>query len=83
MWKLRVGSEAYYLSRVASGLEDYYTGQGEVAGRWVGNAVLALGLAGEVDGDDLEAVLAGLAPGTGGMTPNGRAAGGAAPGAGV
>ena len=33
LWKLRVGSEAYYLSQVASGLEDYYSGRGEVARR--------------------------------------------------
>jgi conjugative relaxase-like TrwC/TraI family protein len=70
LWKLRVGSEAYYLSRVASGLEDYYSGEGEAAGRWVGNAAAALGLTGEVDGEDLQALLAGLAPGTG-LTPNG------------
>jgi conjugative relaxase-like TrwC/TraI family protein len=71
LWKLRVGSEAYYLSRVASGLEDYYTPvRGEVAGQWVGNGAPALGLTGEVEGDDLQAVLAGLAPGTG-LTPNG------------
>ena len=38
LWKLRVGAEAYYLSQVASGLDDYYAGQGESVGRWVGNA---------------------------------------------
>ena len=70
LWKLRVGAEAYYLAHVASGLDDYYSGQGESAGRWVGNAAPGLGLDGEVSGDDLRAVLAGLAPGTG-LTPNG------------
>ena len=70
LWKLRVGAEAYYLSQVASGLDDYYSGQGESVGRWVGNAATGLGLDGEVSGDDLRAVLAGLAPGTG-LTPNG------------
>ena len=44
MWKLRVGAEAYYLAQVASGLDDYYSGQGESIGRWVGNAATALGL---------------------------------------
>lgn len=71
LWKLRVGAEAYYLSQVASGLDDYYSGQGESVGRWVGNASSGLGLSGEVTGDDLRAVLAGLAPGTG-LTPNGE-----------
>jgi conjugative relaxase-like TrwC/TraI family protein len=64
-------SRAYYLAQVASGLDDYYTGHGEVAGRWVGGGSEALGLAGEVDPEDLRAVLAGLAPGTG-LTPNGE-----------
>jgi conjugative relaxase-like TrwC/TraI family protein len=65
LWKLRVGSESYYLSQVASGLEDYYAGRGEVAGVWTGHAAGALGLTGEVSGEDLQALLAGLAPGTG------------------
>lgn len=71
LWKLRVGAEAYYLAQVASGLDDYYSGQGERAGRWVGNAAPGLGLDGDVSGEDLRAVLAGLAPGTG-LTPNGE-----------
>ena len=33
--KLRVGQEAYQLSGVAQSLDDYYTGAGETAGRWV------------------------------------------------
>ena len=70
LWKLRVGAEAYYLSQVASGLDDYYSGEGETAGRWVGAASHGLGLDGEVSGEDLRALLAGLAPGTG-LTPNG------------
>ena len=70
MWKLRVGAEAYYLGQVAEGLDDYYTGSGELPGRWVGNAVAALGLSGTVSGEDLRAVLAGLNPGTG-QSPNG------------
>ncbi len=70
VWKLRVGAEAYYLSQVASGLDEYYTGAGEAPGVWVGNGVESLGLVGEVEPSDLRAVLAGLAPGTG-LTPNG------------
>jgi len=70
--KLRVGQEAYQLSGVAQSLDDYYTGAGEAAGVWVGGCAENLGLVGEVDGEDLRAVLAGLAPGTGGLTPNGE-----------
>ena len=70
--KLRVGQEAYQLSGVAQSLDDYYTGAGEAAGQWVGAGSEMLGLDGEVDPDDLRAVLAGLAPGTGGLTPNGE-----------
>jgi conjugative relaxase-like TrwC/TraI family protein len=69
--KLRVGQEAYQLSGVAQSLDDYYTGAGEAAGRWLGAGAELLGLDGEVDPDDLRAVLAGLAPGSGGLTPNG------------
>lgn len=70
LWKLRVGVESYYLAQVASGLDEYYTGAGEAVGRWTGTGAPLLGLHGEVAGDDLRAVLAGLAPGTG-LTPNG------------
>ena len=70
--KLRVGQEAYHLSGVAQSLDDYYTGAGEAAGRWVGGGASRLGLTGEVSADDLRAVLAGLAPGTGGLDPNGK-----------
>ena len=70
--KLRVGQEAYQLSGVAQSLDDYYTGAGEAAGQWLGAGAERLGLDGEVDPDDLRAVLAGIAPGTGGLTPNGE-----------
>ena len=69
--KLRVGQEAYHLSGVAQSLDDYYTGAGEAHGQWVGGGASRLGLDGQVDPDDLRAVLAGLRPGTGGLTPNG------------
>jgi hypothetical protein len=44
-------------------------------GQWVGGPAARLGLEGQVDADDLRAVLAGLAPGNGGLTdrsPNAR-----------
>ena len=69
--KLRVGQEAYQLSGVAQSLDDYYTGAGEARGQWAGIGAEQLGLAGEVAADDLRAVLAGIAPGTGGLTPDG------------
>lgn len=69
--KLRVGQEAYQLSGVAESLDDYYTGSGEAHGVWVGGSAARLGLDGQVRPDDLRAVLAGLRPGSGGLTPNG------------
>ena len=60
--KLGVGQENYYLSKVARGIEDYYTGKGEVAGEWMGRGAARLGLAGEVAGDELRAALAGVDP---------------------
>jgi conjugative relaxase-like TrwC/TraI family protein len=68
--KLRVGAEAYQLTGVAQSLTDYYSGAGEAAGMWAGRGAEALGLEGEVAGDDLRAVLAGIEPGTGGLSPN-------------
>jgi conjugative relaxase-like TrwC/TraI family protein len=70
--KLRVGQEAYQLSGVAQSLDDYYTGAGEASGRWAGIGAERLGLAGDVNADDLRAVLAGIQPGTGGLTPDGE-----------
>lgn len=69
--RLRPGAEAYQLSGVAEGLDAYYTGTGESRGRWVGGGPAGLGLDGAVDGASLRAVMAGLAPGCGGLTPNG------------
>ena len=63
--KLRVGQEAYQLSGVAQSLDAYYTGAGEASGVWVGGGAGRLGLDGEVDPDDLRAVLAGLGAGVG------------------
>ena len=60
--KLGIGQEMYYLEKVAEGAEDYYSGDGEVAGQWMGNAARDLGLGGEVDGDQLTAMLTGRSP---------------------
>jgi conjugative relaxase-like TrwC/TraI family protein len=47
------------------GIEDYYTGAGEAPGRWLGSAARGLGMAGEVEADDLHSVLNGSNPRTG------------------
>lgn len=60
--KLGKGQERYYLDKVAEGAEDYYSGEGEEAGQWVGDAAEHLGLEGEVGEDQLVAMLTGRYP---------------------
>jgi conjugative relaxase-like TrwC/TraI family protein len=60
--KLGKGQERYYLDKVAEGAEDYYSGEGEVAGEWLGDAAKDLGLSGEVEAAQLEAMLTGRNP---------------------
>ncbi|MDE0805362.1 MAG: relaxase domain-containing protein, partial [Acidimicrobiales bacterium] len=60
--KMGIGQEGYYLAKVASGLEDYYSGAGEVEGSWIGRGADRLGLGGDVVGADLRALLAGNHP---------------------
>jgi conjugative relaxase-like TrwC/TraI family protein len=60
--KLGAGQESYYLSKVARGIEDYYSGDGEAPGMWMGRCAQRLGLAGEVPGSQLRAGLAGRNP---------------------
>ncbi len=57
--KLSAGGEAYYLSTVATGVEDYYVGTGEVAGYWAGTAAAELGATGDVTAESLRALLGG------------------------
>lgn len=63
--KLAKGQEGYYLSQVARGVEDYYTGHGEAPGRWLGTGAATLDLEGTVAPEDLGFVLAGDDPRTG------------------
>ena len=60
MLSIAVGHDVGYLTGpVAGGRESYYTGAvaaGEPAGLWYGRGAAALGLAGEVDAELLEAV---------------------------
>ena len=48
---------SYWTQKVAAGIEDYYAGEGEAPGEWHGRGAAALGLRGEIDPDDLTAVL--------------------------
>lgn len=63
--KLGIGQERYYLDKVAEGAEDYYSGEGELAGEWIGDAAQDLGLSGEVGADQLTAMLTGRNPADG------------------
>jgi conjugative relaxase-like TrwC/TraI family protein len=72
--KLARGQEAYYLATVAEGAEEYYVGVGEVPGRWMGTSAGRLGLAGQVDGADLGALLDHLDPVGGSPLTRGRGA---------
>ena len=64
--KLGRGQEHYYLDKVAEGAEDYYSGEAEAAGEWIGDAAGDLGLEGEVGEDQLTAMLTGRNPVDGG-----------------
>jgi conjugative relaxase-like TrwC/TraI family protein len=76
--KLGTGQENYYLEKVAEGAEDYYSGEGEAQGEWMGDAAEELGLIGEVEPAQLTAMLTGNDPATG--EPFGlRAVGGKGP----
>src|SRR3954452_9631787 len=63
--KLAPGQQEYYLRSVAAGVEDYYLGSGEAAGRWIGDGANRLGLSGQVNAQALAKVLDGLHPKTG------------------
>jgi len=63
--KLGKGQERYYTEKVAEGAEDYYSGEGEAEGQWLGDAAAELGLEGEVDPEQLTAMLTGHNPATG------------------
>jgi conjugative relaxase-like TrwC/TraI family protein len=63
--KLGAGQEKYYLEKVAEGAEDYYSGEGEAEGQWMGDAAAGLGLSGDVEPDQLTAMLTGNDPRSG------------------
>jgi conjugative relaxase-like TrwC/TraI family protein len=74
------GQEIYYLEKVAEGTEDYYSGEGEAEGQWLGDAAADLGLTGEVEPDQLVAMLSGQNPATGKPLGLRQVEGGAVPG---
>jgi conjugative relaxase-like TrwC/TraI family protein len=63
--KLGAGQERYYLDQVAEGAEDYYSGEGEAEGYWLGDGAADLGLQGKVEPEQLVAMLTGRNPATG------------------
>ena len=60
--KLGAGAAEYYVGEVATSAEDYYTGQGEAQGRWVGSLAAELGLDGRGRARGLPAGADGPAP---------------------
>jgi conjugative relaxase-like TrwC/TraI family protein len=63
--KLGSGQETYYLEKVAEGAEEYYSGDGEAEGQWIGQAAAQFDLEEKVEPDQLTAMLTGRNPVTG------------------
>jgi Ti-type conjugative transfer relaxase TraA len=65
--KLAAGPTAgrYYVEQVAQGREDYYAGEGEAPGGWVGTGAASLALRGEVTEGGITQLLDGRDPGSG------------------
>ncbi|HUA89141.1 MAG TPA: MobF family relaxase, partial [Steroidobacteraceae bacterium] len=57
--------QLYYDSQIAQGRDDYYAGNGEAPGEFVGTGTAALGLTDEITRDQLIAMFAGRNPNTG------------------
>src|SRR6185437_8008369 len=63
--KLGSGQETYYLEKVAEGAEDYYSGEGEAEGQWIGSAAAEFALDAKVEPQQLVDILTGRNPVTG------------------
>src|SRR5436305_4179716 len=65
--KLAAGPSAgrYYVEQVAQGREDYYAGEGEAPGAWVGSGATSLALRGEITEGGITLLLDGRDPGSG------------------
>src|SRR5262245_405160 len=59
------GAGRYYIDQVAQGREDYYAGEGEAAGLWMGTGAALLGLSSEVGEEELAQLLEGRDPSSG------------------
>lgn len=55
----------YYVDQVARGAEDYYAGEGEAPGKWVGGGAAALRLRGEIGEDQIIRLLDARDPASG------------------
>jgi conjugative relaxase-like TrwC/TraI family protein len=53
------GAASYYTDQVARGRDDYYAGEGEAPGRWIGAGAASLGLTGDVDDETFGGLLSG------------------------
>jgi conjugative relaxase-like TrwC/TraI family protein len=62
---LKAGQEAYWLDQIARNREEYFSGRGESAGRFVGNAAATAGLDGAASPEQVRAMFQGLDPATG------------------
>jgi hypothetical protein len=65
--KIAAGPAAgrYYVDQVAQGREDYYAGEGEAPGTWIGSGARSLGLSGEVAEQGIVRLLEARDPRTG------------------
>src|SRR5581483_1015007 len=63
--RLGVGAADYYTGKVARTADQYYLGEGEAPGRWVGSLAEQIGLSGHVDLLHFRRVLEGQDPFTG------------------
>jgi conjugative relaxase-like TrwC/TraI family protein len=60
--KIALGQHRYYEQQVAQGVDDYYAGRGEAPGSWAGAGAAALGLSGQVSGEQFNALVSGNDP---------------------
>jgi hypothetical protein len=67
--KLAAGPDAgrYYEEAVAQRRDDYYAGEGEAPGQWVGAGAATLGLSGAVEDGEIGRLLAGEDPSSGAL----------------
>jgi len=62
---LKAGQEAYWLDQIARNREEYFSGRGELPGRFVGSAAQASDLEGIASAEQVRAMFQGLDPSSG------------------